>query len=107
MRIIFILLFDAVIILPVAFSNTTDCSSVDELLQKSCKEVKYNDLPADVQNLMKIGKCRVGKESNYNYGSAINLTDSGNKSTSFAVRRLLMVLVVPKSMEQLMENGMC
>ncbi len=59
------------------------CPMPSKVVQASCKEITYKDLPSGARGLLEKLKCDVRPGSNYDFGSAVDLNDDGSPEYQF------------------------
>jgi hypothetical protein len=59
------------------------CPKPSEAIIASCKTVSYKDLPQGARDLLTKMKCEVRTGSNYDYGSAVDLSGKGTPAYQF------------------------
>jgi hypothetical protein len=62
---------------------STDCGEKNETIYKNCRQIKYDQLPDGIIELIKRNKCDVNNESNYNYGYSFELNNDNQKEYLF------------------------
>lgn len=62
------------------------CPTPSKVVQATCRAITYEDLPNGAKALLQELKCDVVPESNYNYGSAVDLTGDGSREYQFCCR---------------------
>ncbi len=59
------------------------CPKPSEAILASCSEIRYRDLPQGARDLLTKMKCEVHAGSNYNYGSAVDLSGTGTQAYQY------------------------
>lgn len=69
-------------ILP-AQNPTATCPKPDHAIQSGCREIRYQDLPAGAKALLDSLQCDVRPNTNYDYGSRVDLQGDGSAAYQF------------------------